>query len=166
LSSVFEYLLPAKCYSDKKSDIRTTVNLKQRISTNHILAICLGIVYIWFGVLKFFPGVSPAEELAQETMYDLTFGLIPTKISYFLLAVWETGLGLLLLLNIYRKWVLLFAFVHVVLTFTPMFFIPELAYNKSPLLPTLLGQYIAKNIIIIGALVTLWKENRKSNTNN
>ena len=34
--------------------------------------ISLGIVFLWFGVIKFFPGISPMETLATKTIYVLT----------------------------------------------------------------------------------------------
>ena len=55
-----------------------------------MLRISIGIIYIWFGSLKFFPGVSPAEDLAKETIHLLTFGLITPGLSLLLLALWET----------------------------------------------------------------------------
>ena len=35
--------------------------------------VALGIVFFWFGVLKFFPGASSAESIAGETITRLTF---------------------------------------------------------------------------------------------
>lgn len=45
-----------------------------------------------------------------------------------------------------------------VLTFTPLVFFPELIFNENLLTLTLLGQYIIKNLIILGALGVLWIE--------
>lgn len=42
-----------------------------------LLRISIGIVFVWFGVLKFFPGVSAAQDLAIRTIELLTFGLVP-----------------------------------------------------------------------------------------
>ena len=67
------------------------------------LAISLGLVYIWFGALKFFPGLSPAEQLAAETIGVMTFGLIPDQVSLILLAVWEVAVGVLFISGRYRK---------------------------------------------------------------
>ncbi|MFL1012650.1 doxx family protein [Flavisericum labens] len=129
----------------------------KQIKSNHILAITVGIVYVWFGVLKFFPHLSPAEGLAKNTIDIITMGLIPSNISIILLAIWETLVGLLLIMNIYRKKVIILAFVHIILTFVPLFIFTKDAFAIPPFSFTLLGQYIFKNIIIIGALVTLYK---------
>jgi hypothetical protein len=62
------------------------------------LRVSLGIVFLWFGILKFFPSVSPAEELATRTIDVLSGGLIPAAVSLPLLAGWESliGVGLLI----------------------------------------------------------------------
>ncbi len=55
-----------------------------------LLRVSVGIVFLWFGPLKFFPGLSPAQDLAMRTTDILTFGLIPSKASLVILAAWET----------------------------------------------------------------------------
>ncbi|MDY8134924.1 doxx family protein [Aquimarina sp. 2201CG5-10] len=133
------------------------MNVKRRISSSRFLIISIGLVYVWFGALKFFPGVSHAEKLAQNTMDVLTLGLISPNVSIILLALSETIIGVLLILNIYRHVVIRIALVHMIFTFVPLFLFPEQSFSDSPLVFTLLGQYIFKNIIIIGALLTLYK---------
>ena len=134
------------------------MKIKKQITNNHILAITLGLVYLWFGGLKFFSHLSPAEDLAKNTMDVLTFGFIPSNISIILLAIWETVIGVFLILNIYRKPVIILALVHLVCTFSPLLFFPNQSFNHSPLVFTLLGQYIFKNVVLIGALLTLYKQ--------
>ncbi|WP_197062596.1 DoxX family protein [Muricauda sp. MAR_2010_75] len=119
------------------------------------MAISIGLVYLWFGMLKFFPDLSPAEGLAKSTIHVLTFGLIPDNVSIILLALWETGIGIFLIFNVARKTVTMFALVHIVFTFTPLMFFPDQVFNEGPLYLTLLGQYIIKNLIIIAALLSL-----------
>jgi hypothetical protein len=45
-----------------------------------LLRLSLGVNFLWFGVLKLFPGLSPAESLAGDTITKLTFGLLPPEI--------------------------------------------------------------------------------------
>ena len=129
-------------------------------TATNVLTISIGIVYLWFGALKFFPHLSPAEDLAKNTIDMLDFGLIPSNVAIILLALWETGIGLLLVFNLFRRWALGIAIIHIVLTFTPMFFFPEQIFNNGPFNLTLLGQYIIKNIVIFSILVSLFIENR------
>jgi uncharacterized membrane protein YphA (DoxX/SURF4 family) len=132
------------------------MNLKKQISSTRILAISIGLVYLWFGGLKFFPKLSPAEDLAKNTINALTFGLIPSNISFLLLAIWETLVGILLIINVYRRPVVIIALVHIACTFTPLFLFPAQSFTHSPFCFTMLGQYIFKNVIIVAALLTLY----------
>jgi len=124
------------------------------------LSVTIGIVYLWFGMLKFFPGLSPAEGLAQETIRMLTFDILAPSWSIALLAIWETGLGLLLISGLFKRLAIPLALIHIALTFTPMLFFPDQVFAISPFSLTLLGQYITKNIIIAGGLVLIWKDYR------
>lgn len=132
------------------------MNLKQKLPAYHTLSISIGLVYLWFGILKFFPGLSPADELAKQTIAIITFNLIPPKISIIVLAFWETLIGVCLVFNIYRKKVVVIALIHLVLTFTPFLFFPELCFVNVPYQFTLLGQYIFKNLVIIAALIAIY----------
>jgi len=123
------------------------------------LAFGFGIVYFWFGILKFFPDTSPAEGLAMETLETMFFHTIPCKISVVLLAIWETGLGLLFMLGIRKRWMVHLMLVHLVLTFSPFFFFPEKCLS-APFVFTLTGQYIVKNIVFIASgllLLEYWQ---------
>ena len=132
------------------------MKLIKRIKENHILAISIGLVYLWFGALKFFPSLSPAEDLAKNTIDSLTIGLIPSYVSIILLAIWETVIGICLVLNVFRNQIIILALVHMVFTFSPLFFFPDLSFNSLPVGFSLVGQYIFKNLIIISALITLY----------
>ena len=128
----------------------------------NLLPISIGIVYIWFGLLKFSPGLSPAEDLAKQTIHILFFGLIPSDVSILLLAIWETIIGVFLIANICRKITVSLALLHITLTFSPLFLLPDQVFNGAPFMLTLVGQYIIKNFIIIAVLISIYKESRKT----
>ena len=131
---------------------------RKRVTQLPILPVSIGLVYLWFGSLKFFAGVSPAEQLAKDTITHLTAGLIVPEVSIVLLAIWETLIGVLLIFSLWQRFALNLALVHILLTFSPFLFFPELLWTEAPFGLTLLGQYIIKNIIILGVLlVLLWK---------
>jgi uncharacterized membrane protein YphA (DoxX/SURF4 family) len=65
-----------------------------------LLRVSVGIVFFWFGALKFFPGLSPAEDLATRTISVLTFGLIPPNVSIVVLATWECLIGIGLIFGV------------------------------------------------------------------
>lgn len=122
-----------------------------------IMRIFLGVNFFWFGMLKFFPGVSPAEALAAITIDVLTFGLIAPAVSVKLLAIWEVIIGLGFLTGIYLRTVIKIFFLHMVLTFTPLFFFPDLCFTDAPFALTIVGQYIIKNLVFImaGAVICI-----------
>jgi len=116
-----------------------------------ILRISLGIVFFWFGFLKFIPGLSPAQDLAMRTINLLTFGLIPDKTAILLLAVWECLIGLGLIFGFFMRGTLLLLWVQMLGTIMPIFFFPDEVFTRIPYAPTLEGQYILKNIVLISA---------------
>ncbi|MBI2729672.1 MAG: DoxX family membrane protein [Sphingobacteriales bacterium] len=120
------------------------------------LRISIGIIYLWFGALKFFHGYSPAEDLAINTINKLTFGLIPQPVNIILLAVWECAIGIALIFGKGIRTALVFLFIHMVCTFTPFLFFPSISFKYAPYGFTLVGQYIMKNIIIICAAIVIW----------
>lgn len=115
------------------------------------LRISLGLVFFWFGVLKFFPGLSPADELATRTIYELTFGIVPPDTALIMLALWETLIGLGLITGKFLRITLLLLFVQMMGTMTPLFLFPTETFTRIPYAPTLEGQYIIKNLVIISA---------------
>lgn len=119
----------------------------------NLISVTIGIVYLWFGMLKFFAGVSPAEDLAKATISRLTFGFLVPEISILLLAIWETVIGLLLISHLFKKFALKLALIHIILTFLPFLYFPDLVFSVTPFGLSLLGQYIVKNIIIFGVLI-------------
>lgn len=125
-----------------------------------LLRISIGIIYVWFGVLKFFHGYSPAEDLAINTINKLTFDLVPQPVNITLLAVWECAVGVLLIAGMWVRSALVFLFIHMICTFTPLLFFPSVSFKYAPYGFTLVGQYIMKNIIIICAALVLWPEKK------
>ena len=120
-----------------------------------LLRIALGIVFFWFGVLKFFPGASPAEALAGRTIEVLTFGAIAQDVALRILAVWEVAIGIGLFVGRWMRAVLLLLFVQMLGTITPLFLFPTETFNVWPIAPTLEGQYIIKNVVIVAAAIVL-----------
>ena len=131
-----------------------------------LLRISVGIVFVWFGVLKFFPGVSAAQDLAIRTIELLTFGLVPEKLIINGLALWEVLIGIGLISGKFMRETLLLLFLQMIGTFTPIFLFPSEVFNHIPYAPTLEGQYIIKNIVIISAAIVLGGSLRSRSRNN
>ena len=116
------------------------------------LRLALGVVYLHFGFLKFYPDLSPAELLASQTIMKSVArtGSMPTRPWYWL-AILECAIGLGFLFNVCMRGVFVLFIFHMIGTFLPLFFLPEYAFKIAPLAPTLEGQYILKNIVFVAA---------------
>lgn len=120
-----------------------------------LLRISVGIIFLWFGGLKLFPNLSPAEDLATKTIEMLTFGIITPSISLPVLAVWEVVIGIGLLSGRFMRVTLLLLFVQMMGTVTPLALFPNEAFTAFPIGLTLEGQYIVKNLVLISAGIVI-----------
>ncbi|GAB4578234.1 MAG: DoxX family protein [Anaerolineales bacterium] len=111
-----------------------------------ILRVALGIVFLWFGALKLVPGLSPAEDLVKRTIY-----FVNPDTFYWVLAVWEMLIGLGLIFGVWMRLTLLLLFLQMPGTFLPLIILPEVVWTHFPFGLTLEGQYIVKNLVLIGA---------------
>lgn len=117
--------------------------------------IALGIVFVWFGVLKFFPGMSPAANLASRTIERLTFGFVHATPGLYVLASWEVLIGLGFLTGRLMRATLLLLFGHMAGTLTPLVLFLSETFLVFPYAPTLEGQYIIKNLVLVGAALVV-----------
>jgi uncharacterized membrane protein YphA (DoxX/SURF4 family) len=115
----------------------------------------LGVVYFWFGALKFIPGFSPAASLATRTVERLTAGAVASSTALFLLATWEVLIGLGLLTGRLLRVTLLLLFLQMLGTMLPLFLFPGETFTVFPVAPTLEGQYIIKNLVLISAAIVV-----------
>ncbi len=124
------------------------------------LRFSIGLIYVWFGALKFFPNMSPAEDLAADTLSVISFHLIDKAYLLLFLALWEVGLGLFLMSGIKSKFIIWALLLHMLGTLTPMFIFPEMVFTNPPLGFSIVGQYIMKNFVIIGAALVIYNRNK------
>lgn len=114
----------------------------------------LAIVFTWFGVLKFFPSLSPAEGIATRTISALTFGMFPEAWILPGLAAMEVAIGLGMFYKPALRFTLLLLAVQMAGTMTPLVLFPGETFTRFPFAPTMEGQYIIKNLVLIaGAMV-------------
>src|SRR6266508_6604739 len=121
-----------------------------------VLRTSVGIVFFWFGVLKFFPGLSPAEDLAARTISALSFGLVPPVVSLPVLAAWECLIGLGLITGQFMRLALALMFLQMSGTITPLFFFPHETWAHFPYAATMEGQYIIKNLVLVSAGLVIY----------
>jgi uncharacterized membrane protein YphA (DoxX/SURF4 family) len=120
-----------------------------------LLRVSLGVVFLWFGALKFFPSMSPAEDLATRTVSALTFDAVPPSVSLPVLAAWECLIGVGLLTGRATRATLLLMWTQMAGTVTPLVLFPHEAFVRVPYAPTLEGQYILKNLVLVSAGVVV-----------
>ena len=116
----------------------------------------LGVIYIWFGILKPF-GLSPAQELVENTVYwfDNPKTFVP------ILGWWEVVIGLTMCIKPLIRVSIFLLFIQMPGTFLPLILLPEVCFNNFPFGLTLEGQYIIKNLIIISAALVVGSTVRK-----
>jgi uncharacterized membrane protein YphA (DoxX/SURF4 family) len=119
------------------------------------LRVTLGIVFFWFGVLKFFPGLSPAQTLAVKTIDALTVGLLPAGVSLALLATLECAIGLGLISGKFMRLTLLLLAFQMVGAASPLVLVPGEVFAQFPYAPSLEGQYIIKNLVLVSAGIVI-----------
>ena len=108
------------------------------------------IVYFYFGVLKLM-GDSPASPLAQA-LTAKTIGLQHFDLAFKLLAVYECLVGVLFLIPKATRVVIPLLFIHLLIVCSPLVLVPDAAWLR-PFVPTLEGQYIIKNVLIIALAI-------------
>ena len=114
-----------------------------------VLRFGLGVVFVWFGALKVF-GISPAGELVAATVY-----FVPAELFVPVLGVWEVLIGLCLLYRPLIRLGILLLFLQMPGTFLPVLVLPEVVFETFPYALTVEGQYIVKNLVIIGAALVV-----------
>lgn len=117
--------------------------------------VALGIVFVWFGAIKFVPGWSPAADLAARTIERLTLGVVEPSLALQLLAAWETLIGIGLITGKFLRLTLLLLFIQMPGTMLPLAFFPSETFAAFPYSPTLEGQYIIKNLVLVGAAIVV-----------
>ncbi len=119
-----------------------------------LLRIGLGVVYLWFGVLKLFPGGSPAQDLVERTVSALTFGIIHGDLARVSAAITEIGIALVLLSFRAPRLCAVLLIGHVVLVSTPLVLFPGEMWS-GPLQASFEAQYILKNLVTVAAAVVI-----------
>ncbi|HUP54161.1 MAG TPA: DoxX family membrane protein [Methylomirabilota bacterium] len=120
-----------------------------------LLRLALATVFFWFGILKLFPGASPAEDLAARTVQALTLGAVQPQVAVPVLAIWEMAIGIGLFINRWMRVTLLLLIVQMLGTITPLVLFPAETWTTFPVSPTLEGQYIIKNVVLVAAALVL-----------
>lgn len=120
-----------------------------------LLRLSIGIVFLWFGSLKYFERLSPAEDVATRTIETITFGKLSDKVILYGLATWEVLIGIGLIFKIFLRQTLFLLYLQMIGTFLPLFLFPQEIFYVFPYSLTLEGQYIVKNLVLLSAGIVL-----------
>lgn len=133
---------PIKRFDIKLINFLNTVSLPA-------LRISLGVIFVWFGLLKVF-GESPANDLITKTVYWFN-----PDVFIPILGIWEAAIGVCLLVPFFNRLGLFLLALQMPGTFLPLILLPEVCFISFPFNLTLEGQYIVKNLVLIGAAIVV-----------
>lgn len=124
------------------------------------LRISLGIIFIWFGILKPL-GISPAEPLVLATVRWLP--LLDGAVWVNIIGWWEVTIGITFLFRATTRIAIGLLALQMVGTFMPLVLLPSVTFQPGmiPYAPTMEGQYIIKNLLIISAALTVGGTTRR-----
>jgi putative oxidoreductase len=120
-----------------------------------LLRVSLGLVFLGFGFLKFFPMVSPAEQLVMDTTSMLTFDLVPGSVAIIGIAVLECVIGLWLISGRALRGAMYLLAIELVGILAPVVLLGDRLFSGPHHAPTLEGQYVLKDIILVAAVLVV-----------
>ncbi len=118
------------------------------------LRLSMGIIFVWFGILKPF-GVSPAENLVKDTVRWIP--ILEPATWVIVIGCWEVAIGVTFLFRKTTRIAIAMLFVQMIGTLMPLVLLPDTTFaaGRVPFVPSLEGQYIIKNLLIISAAMVL-----------
>ena len=134
----------------KSGQLGGAVVARARPVTLPMLRVVLGVVFVWFGVLKV-AGASPVGDLVARTL-----PWIPADVVLPVLGGIEVLLGVALMTGLGLRLVVLAMCLHLAGTFLTFLMAPALMFQRdNPLLLTADGEFVMKNLVLITAGLVL-----------
>ncbi len=122
--------------------------------------VAIFIVFFWFGILKVL-SLSPANPLVAELL-KVTLPLITFQQFIIFFGIFEMIIGIAFLVPGLERLAIALLIPHMITTILPLVFLSQMTWTGF-LVPTLEGQYIIKNLVIIalafviGSQLKPWK---------
>ena len=116
-----------------------------------VTRVALGIIFLWFGLLKFAPIVLPIDILAEKTLVIITFHLFRPETCLHVLAFFECVIGIGMLTRRFIRLTVVLLFLQLPGTFLPLILLQRETWVHFGYVPTFEGQYIIKNFVLISA---------------
>ena len=114
----------------------------------------LAVIFIWFGILKPL-GMSPAEPLVKLTVVWMPFLTADTWVD--IIGWWEVVIGVAFLRRDTIRLAIALLALQMMGTLMPLIVLPEVTFQADgfPFAPTMEGQYIVKNLLIISSALVV-----------
>jgi uncharacterized membrane protein YkgB len=110
------------------------------------LRLTLGLVFLWFGLLKLLDA-SPVTELLKQT-----YSFMPLRLFALGLGAWEVLVGVGLLAKRALRCTLALLWLHMAGTFVALLLAPALFFHHgNPLWLTAEGEFVMKNMVLVAA---------------
>lgn len=120
-----------------------------------VLRVSLGLIFLVFGALKFFPGLSPIEDLATRTTTALTLGLVPPSVGLVMIAALEVTIGLCFVTGRYLRVAVWLMGAQMIGAMSPLVLFPGELFSGILHAPTLVAQYILKDVVLVAVGMVL-----------
>ena len=109
----------------------------------------LGLIFIWFGLLKPF-GEKTTTSLLAHTIY-----FFPPEFILPILGWWEVAIGICLIYKPLVKLSIILQFIRIPGTILAFFIHPQVCFVQIPYVPSPEGQYLIKDIVILIAGIAI-----------
>ncbi|QUQ70937.1 hypothetical protein [Kutzneria sp. CA-103260] len=120
-----------------------------------LLRVTLGLVIFGFGFLKYFSGLSPAQDLVLHVNRILSLGLVPDQVALPAFATVESLLGLSLITGRGLRYLVYPLTAWAIAILSPVLLFPGELFSGPDHAPTLAGQYVLKDIILLAACLVV-----------
>src|SRR3954469_3944103 len=117
------------------------------------LGVAMGIVLIWFGLLKPF-GVSPSGDLIAKAL-----PWAPPALALHLVGWWEVATGVCLLVPRFARAAVILLAVQLPAMLVPFVVLPEGCFVHVPYALTLQGESLIKSLLLVAAAVVIAEGN-------
>ena len=120
-----------------------------------LLRVSLGLIFVAFGALKFFPGLSPIEGLATRTTSALTFGMVPPSAGLVMIAALEVAIGRCFVTGRFLRVGVWLMGGQMIGAMSPLVLFPGELFSGLMHAPTLVAQYILKDVVLVAVGMVL-----------
>ena len=121
-----------------------------------LLRVAVGVVFVWFGALKLFPGASPATGLIVST-----YPFLPERLFVASVGCWEVVIGLGFVTGRLLRVTVALMYLQMLGAMSPLALNPAAVFVQPPFVLTLEGQYIVKNLVLLAAAIVVGARARR-----